>query len=147
MRALVQRVHQASVTVNGDVTGEIATGLLVFLGIARDDGTVDRDYVTRKILGLRVFEDESGRMNRSVIDVAGSILLVSQFTLYGDVRRGRRPGFERAAPPETAEPIYSALRDILRGGVPVETGVFGAHMDVSLVNDGPATFWIDSHER
>ncbi|MFO8042377.1 MAG: D-aminoacyl-tRNA deacylase [Alkalispirochaeta sp.] len=147
MRALVQRVHRASVTVNEEITGEIATGLLVFLGVARDDGAGDRDYVARKILGLRVFEDEMGRMNRSVVDVSGSILLVSQFTLYGDLRRGRRPGFDRAAPPELARALYDEMKALLHAEVPVETGVFGAHMDVALVNNGPATFWVDSHER
>lgn len=147
MRALIQRVRRASVTVAGETTGEISNGLLVFLGIAREDGATDREYVTRKILGLRIFEDDAGKMNRSVVEEAGAILLVSQFTLYGDVRRGRRPGFDRAAPPDQAQGIYNALRDALRAEVPVETGVFGAHMEVSLVNDGPATFWIDSHER
>jgi D-tyrosyl-tRNA(Tyr) deacylase len=147
MRALIQRVHRASVTVDGAITGAISTGLLVFVGISREDGADDRDYLARKILGLRVFEDDAGRMNRSVQDVEGSILLVSQFTLYGDLSRGRRPGFDRAAPPDQAYPIYSALTETLRAEVPVETGVFGAHMDVELVNSGPATFWIDSHQR
>ncbi len=147
MRALVQRVSQASVTVDGKTTGNIATGLLVFLGIAREDTVQDQEFVTRKLLGLRVFEDDAGRMNRSIRDVHGAILLVSQFTLYGDIRRGLRPGFDRAAPPDQAEPVYLALRDALREEVPVETGVFGAHMDVRLCNDGPATFWIDSRDR
>ncbi|HKK49830.1 MAG TPA: D-aminoacyl-tRNA deacylase [Alkalispirochaeta sp.] len=147
MRALVQRVSHASVTVEGNVSGAISTGLLVFIGIAREDTEHDRDFVARKLLGLRIFEDEAGRMNRSVRDVNGAILLVSQFTLYGDLRRGLRPGFERAAPPEHAEPVYLSLRDMLRAEVPVETGVFGAHMDVALHNDGPATFWIDSRDR
>lgn len=147
MRALVQRVSQASVTVNGTVSGKITTGLLVFVGIAREDTVQDLDFVTRKLLGLRIFEDESGRMNRSIRDVNGAILLVSQFTLYGDIRRGLRPGFDRAATPNQAEPVYVSLRDALRAEVPVETGVFGAHMDVALRNDGPATFWIDSRDR
>ncbi len=147
MRALVQRVSQASVTVDGAICGKITTGLLVFIGIAREDTVQDRDFVTRKLLGLRIFEDESGRINRSVRDVKGAILLVSQFTLYGDIRRGLRPGFDRAAPPDQAEPVYLSLRDALRAEVPVETGVFGAHMDVALRNDGPATFWIDSGNR
>jgi len=135
------------VTVDGAICGKITTGLLVFIGIAREDTVQDRDFVTRKLLGLRIFEDESGRMNRSVRDVKGAILLVSQFTLYGDIRRGLRPGFDRAAPPDQAEPVYLSLRDALRAEVPVETGVFGAHMDVALRNDGPATFWIDSGNR
>lgn len=147
MRALVQRVHRASVTVNEEITGEIATGLLVFLGVSRDDRAGDRDYLARKILSLRIFEDKTGRMNRSVVDVAGSILLVSQFTLYGDLSRGRRPGFDRAAPPELARALYEEMEAMLHAEVPVATGVFGAHMDVALVNNGPATFWIDSRER
>lgn len=147
MRSLVQRVHRASVAVEGEISGSITTGLLVFVGIARDDTKNDLNFTVRKLLGLRVFEDQSGRMNRSVRDVAGGILLVSQFTLYGDIRRGLRPGFDRAAAPEQAQPLYIALRDALRAEVPVETGVFGAHMEVSLLNDGPATFWIDSRDR
>ncbi|MEX2444553.1 MAG: D-aminoacyl-tRNA deacylase [Alkalispirochaeta sp.] len=147
MRALVQRVHRASVTVDTHIVGAISTGLLVLLGVGREDDAKDCTYVAQKILGLRVFEDDTGRMNRSVREAEGAILLVSQFTLYGDVRRGRRPGFDRAAPPEQALPVYNAVKDALRAEVQVETGVFGAHMDVALVNDGPATFWIDSHHR
>jgi D-aminoacyl-tRNA deacylase len=147
MRALVQRVSRASVTVAGETTGAIERGLLVFLGVAREDSDVEVDYLTRKIVGLRVFEDADGRMNRSVTDVGGSVLLVSQFTLYGDVRRGRRPGFDRAAQPEVAEQLYLAMRDALGRAVPVATGRFGAKMAVDLVNDGPATFWIDTADR
>jgi D-tyrosyl-tRNA(Tyr) deacylase len=147
MRALVQRVFRASVTVAGETTGSIDRGLLVFLGVSRDDSETDVDYLSRKITGLRVFEDDAGRMNLSVSDVGGSILLVSQFTLYGDVRRGRRPGFDRAAPPEDAERRYLAMRELLSRSVPVETGRFGAKMAVELVNDGPATFWIDTADR
>jgi D-tyrosyl-tRNA(Tyr) deacylase len=147
MRALVQRVFRASVSVAGETTGAIDRGLLVFLGVAREDTETEIEYLSRKIVGLRVFEDEAGRMNRSVVDVGGSILLVSQFTLYGDVRRGRRPGFDRAAPPDVAERLYLMMRDSLGRVAPVETGRFGAKMAVELINDGPATFWIDTADR
>ena len=147
MRALVQRVARAHVRVGEETVGAIEAGLLVLVGVARDDTEGDLDYLTAKILHLRIFEDETGRMNRSVVDVSGSILLVSQFTLYGDTRKGRRPGFDRAAPPDPALRYYEALRERLAESVPVETGRFGASMDVESVNRGPATFWIDSRDR
>jgi D-tyrosyl-tRNA(Tyr) deacylase len=133
------------VTVDGRLVSAIEHGLLVFVGIALDDDATDMAYVVNKIVGLRVFADESGRFNRSVRDVQGAVLLVSQFTLYGDCRRGRRPSFERAAPPQEARVVYEALADGLRGyGIPVQTGEFQAHMAVDSVNDGPATILLDS---
>ena len=147
MRALVQRVDRGRVLVDGETVGSIGVGLLVFLGVARDDTEGDLDYLAAKIPGLRIFEDETGRMNRSVVEVGGSILLVSQFTLYGDTRKGRRPGFDRAAPSEAAERSYETLKRRLAESVPVETGRFGASMDVESVNRGPATFWLDSRDR
>ena len=146
MRALVQRVDYAAVRVDDTVVGEVGQGLLVFLGVGADDDDADRAYVIRKVTGLRIFEDTTGRMNRSVIDVHGSILLVSQFTLYGDLRKGRRPGFDAAAAPELALRHYQLAVAEMSQSVPVQTGTFGAHMQVDLRNDGPATFWIDSRD-
>jgi len=138
-------VHAAAVTVEGRPVGEIGRGLLVFVGVAEGDGPADLDYVASKIQGLRIFDDDAGRMNRSVADVSGAVLLVSQFTLFGDVRRGRRPAFDGAAPPEAARESYHALSARLTAtGIPVATGVFQADMQVSLVNDGPVTILIDS---
>ncbi|MGN0799160.1 MAG: D-aminoacyl-tRNA deacylase [Christensenellales bacterium] len=144
MRAVVQRVLNASVAIGGTVKGEIGKGYLVLLGIEENDTEKDLDYIAEKLLGLRVFEDEAGKMNRSVLDAGGSILLVSQFTLYGDARKGRRPSFIRAARPEKAIPLYEAMIARLRAVLPVETGEFGADMQVSLVNDGPVTILLDS---
>lgn len=144
MRAVVQRVLNASVAIGGTVKGEIGRGYLVLLGIEENDTEKDLDYIAEKLLGLRVFEDEAGKMNRSVLDAGGSILLVSQFTLYGDARKGRRPSFIRAARPEKAIPLYEAMIARLRAALPVETGEFGADMQVSLVNDGPVTILLDS---
>ena len=134
--------------VDGTVVGRIGPGLLVLVGIASGDGTADLDYVSAKIRAARLFPDDEGRMNRSVQDVGGSILLVSQFTLLGDVRKGRRPSFDAAAPPDLARSLYEALGQRLRdAGVPVETGVFQAHMTVDLVNDGPVTILLDSRRQ
>ncbi len=144
MRAVVQRVLNASVAIGGTVKGEIGKGYLVLLGIEENDTEKDLDYIAEKLLGLRVFEDEAGKMNRSVLDAGGSILLVSQFTLYGDARKGRRPSFIHAARPEKAIPLYEAMIARLRAALPVETGEFGADMQVSLVNDGPVTILLDS---
>ncbi|MCI6967306.1 D-aminoacyl-tRNA deacylase [bacterium] len=144
MRAVVQRVLSASVAIGGTVKGEIGEGYLVLLGIEENDTEKDLDYIAEKLLGLRVFEDEAGKMNRSVLDAGGSILLVSQFTLYGDARKGRRPSFIRAAKPEKAIPLYEAMIARLRAALPVETGEFGADMQVSLINDGPVTILLDS---
>ena len=144
MRAVVQRVLSASVAIGGTVKGEIGEGYLVLLGIEENDTEKDLDYIAEKLLGLRVFEDEAGKMNRSVLDAGGSIMLVSQFTLYGDARKGRRPSFIRAAKPEKAIPLYEAMIARLRAALPVETGEFGADMQVSLINDGPVTILLDS---
>ena len=145
MRAVVQRVSAASVTVEGRKVGTIGPGLLVPLGVARGDTEKDGEYLAEKLAGLRIFEDEEEKMNRSVAQIGGSILLVSQFTLYGDVRHGRRPSFTQAAPPEEANRLYEDLAQKLRDkGLTVETGQFQAHMEVSLVNDGPVTILLDS---
>lgn len=145
MRSVLQRVASASVSVDGQVVGRIGIGLLVLVGVAKDDGPADIDYTAGKIRELRVFPDADGRMNRSVVEADGAVLVVSQFTLLGDVRRGRRPGFDAAAPPEVARQVYDDLVGRLRStGLPVETGVFQAHMAVESVNDGPVTILIDS---
>jgi D-tyrosyl-tRNA(Tyr) deacylase len=147
MRAVVQRVAWAKVVVDGAVIGQIERGLLVYLGVGKGDGEEQRAWMLGKVLGLRVFEDDAGKMNLSVTDVGGSLLVVSQFTLYGDVRRGRRPGFDRAMPPEEAERAYEAfVADARKTGIRVETGKFRAHMLVSSENVGPVTIWIDTHE-
>ena len=145
MRAVVQRVRRARVTVAGRVTGEIGTGLLCLVGVGAGDTAADADYLRGKLLGLRVFEDGEGKMNRDVREAGGALLLVSQFTLYGDVRKGRRPGFSGAMPPEAAEPFFAAfVAGFADCGVPVATGEFRATMDVELINDGPVTILIDS---
>lgn len=149
MRALVQRVREARVAVDGRVTGAIGTGLLVLAGMAADDTADDRDWLVRKIVQLRVFADDAGVMNRSVADVGGEVLAVSQFTLYASTRKGNRPSYSAAAPPPVAAPAFDALVAALAAalGRPVPTGVFGAHMEVALVNDGPVTIWLDSRNR
>ncbi|HEX8790257.1 MAG TPA: D-aminoacyl-tRNA deacylase [Polyangiaceae bacterium] len=148
MRAVVQRVRSAKVEVGGEVVGAIERGLLVYLGFGKGDTAEDRAWVLAKIVGLRVFEDAAGKMNLGVQDVGGALLLVSQFTLYGDVRRGRRPSFDDAMPPEQAEAEYdAAVRDARATGLRVETGRFRADMQVSSLNDGPVTLWIDSSAR
>jgi D-tyrosyl-tRNA(Tyr) deacylase len=148
MRLVIQRVREARVTVNDGVTGSIRTGLLVFLGVSRTDTVEDADYLTGKLLGLRIFPDEDGKMNRNVQEAGGSLLIVSQFTLYGDCRKGRRPSFDQAAPPDQAQDLYNYFVESAKlGPVPVETGVFQAIMQVHIVNDGPVTILIDSAER
>ena len=148
MRALLQRVNEASVRVGEETTGAIGRGFLVLLGVADDDETADLDYLVKKVAALRVFPDEQGKMNLSVGAVRGSVLVVSQFTLIADTAKGNRPSFFRAARPEKAEPFYEEFSARLRaGGLPVETGRFGADMKVSLVNDGPVTILLDSRER
>ncbi len=148
MRAVLQRVTRASVRVLGETVGEIGPGLVVLLGIARDDAEQDINYLVEKIAALRVFDDTEGRMNLSVAEVNGALLVVSQFTLYGDVRKGRRPSWIEAAPPETAEPLYEAFVAASRLRVSrVETGSFRAMMQVELVNDGPVTILLDSRRQ
>ena len=148
MRAVVQRVSRATVSVDGAITGAIDTGLLVLLGVGQDDQTSDADYLAEKIVGLRIFEDEAEKMNRSVVEVGGAILAVSQFTLYGDVKRGKRPSFDAAARPEQARELYEYFVNRVRAlGVHCETGVFQAMMQVELVNCGPVTILIDSKKQ
>ncbi len=145
MRAVIQRVTRASVEVEGRTVGAIDAGLLVLLGVAKGDGEADCRFMVEKLRGLRIFSDDAGKMNRSLADVDGAILLVSQFTLLGNTRSGRRPGFEEAAPPEEAKRLYEEVSAGLKAqGTIVETGVFAAHMKVELVNDGPVTFLLDS---
>jgi D-tyrosyl-tRNA(Tyr) deacylase len=153
MRAVLQRVTRARVTVAERVTGEIGHGLLAFVGVEHEDTAADLEYIATKIRDVRIFEDDGGadgrkRMNRSVVDVGGSVLVVSQFTLSGDVRRGRRPSFDGAAPPDVGRAMYEALVDTLRAtGLPVETGEFQAMMRVDLENNGPVTILLDSRRR
>lgn len=148
MRAVIQRVEKASVSVEGEIKGQISAGFLVLIGVEEGDGDVDFKYIADKVPNLRVFEDEQGKMNRSLLDVGGEVLAVSQFTLLGDARGGRRPSFITAARPETADPMYKRLvADWRVRGIRVETGVFGAHMKVALVNDGPVTILLDSRRR
>jgi len=145
MRAVVQRVSQARVTVGSDLAGEIGSGLLVLLGVSKDDTEADADYLAGKIVGLRIFEDAGGKMNRAVGETEGSVLVVSQFTLYGDVRHGKRPSFDAAAPPEKARALYEYFVERIRAaGLRCETGRFQEMMQVELVNDGPVTILLDS---
>ena len=147
MRALIQRVSRASVTVDEKVVGEIRKGLLIFLGIGLEDTENTVKTLVDKIVQLRIFSDEQGKMNLSLLDIQGEILVVSQFTLHADVRRGRRPGFTKAAPPSMAIPLYELFKDTCKDyALTVESGVFGAMMQVELCNDGPVTIWIDSEE-
>ncbi len=145
MRACVQRVSSASVTIDRQIVGQIDHGLLVLLGVAVDDTDADAFQLATKIAGLRIFEDDEGKMNRSLTDVGGAMLVVSQFTLLGDCRKGRRPNFTAAAPPELAERLYEAFVDRVREeNITVATGRFRQHMHVALVNDGPVTLWLDT---
>jgi D-tyrosyl-tRNA(Tyr) deacylase len=147
MRAVLQRVSSATVTVDGAVAGRIGAGLLVLLGVGKGDTEQDAEMLARKIVELRVFQDDAGKMNLSVKDAGGSLLVVSQFTLYGDTRKGRRPSFDQAAPPEEARRLYERFVEAARAqGVAVETGVFQAMMSVSLVNEGPVTFLVESRD-
>lgn len=147
MRAVIQRVTKASVEISGEVVGKIGAGVLVLLGVARDDETADAEYLIEKIVNLRIFVDNQGKMNRSLLETGGAMLLVSQFTLYGDVRRGRRPSYSDAAEPEKANELYEYCVEHARSlGVKVETGVFQAMMEVSLTNDGPVTILLDSRK-
>lgn len=145
MIALVQRVKRASVTIDGETVGRIGPGLLVLLGVHRNDGILETEWVAKKCAALRIFQDEHGKMNRSIVDVNGEALVVSQFTLYGNVEKGNRPSFIESGPPDVAEPLYRAFVNTLGGLIsrPVQTGEFGAMMDVELVNDGPVTISIE----
>ncbi len=148
MRAVVQRVLNANVKVDGEVVGEIGKGLLVFLGIGVDDDSKDLDYMVEKISGLRIFEDEDYKMNLSLLDINGEMLVISQFTLYGDVRRGKRPSFTDSAQPELAENMYNQfIMKCENKGIRTEKGIFGADMKVELINDGPVTILIDSKKN
>jgi len=147
MRAVVQRTSGGSVEAAGKRLGGVKTGLIVFLGIKKGDGTAEAAYILDKIAGLRIFPDEEGKMNRSLLDIKGEILLISQFTLYGDARKGRRPGFIDAEIPDKAEPLFNwALEYIKNLGIKAETGAFGAEMRVNIINDGPCTILLDSEK-
>ena len=145
MKAVVQRVSRASVAVDGEVVGAIGRGVMILLGVTHDDGEEQARWLANKIAGLRIYEDDEGKMNRGLLDVGGSALVVSQFTLYGDCRKGRRPSFTHAARPEVAEPLCERFIELLReaGVGQVESGVFGAHMDVEIHNDGPVTLILE----
>ena len=148
MRALVQRVSEASVSVDGDVLGQIGPGLVVFVGVARADGDLHIEYVVSKTVNLRIFEDDDGRFNLSALDVGADLLVISQFTLYADTRRGRRPGFTDAAPPDMASDVFeTTLNRFKESGLRVQTGRFQAHMHVEIHNDGPVTIMLDSADR
>lgn len=145
MRAVVQRVLQSGIKVNGQTVSQIDEGLLVYLGVGKGDSTGDAEFMAEKLVNLRIFADDDGKMNRSVRDVGGAILLVSNFTLHGDCRKGRRPSFDEAAEPKLAEELYEKVGELIAGqGVTVKKGMFGGHMKISSINDGPATFLIDS---
>ena len=149
MVALIQRVNKASVEVDGEIVGAIGKGLLILLGVHTTDTTAEMEWVAKKCANLRIFADDEGRMNRSVMDCDGEILVVSQFTLYGNTKKGNRPSFVESARPEVAIPLYEGFIDEMAGliGRPVEQGVFGAMMDVSLVNDGPVTLWVEKKQE
>ncbi|MEN6424421.1 MAG: D-aminoacyl-tRNA deacylase [Phycisphaerales bacterium] len=145
MRAVIQRVIEAKVEVEGKIVGRVGPGLLVYLGVGKGDSEVDVRFMAEKLANLRIFSDDAGKMNRSVIDIGGGVLLISNFTLHGDCRKGRRPGFDGAADPALAEGLYEKVAQVIaQQGVPVEKGGFGAHMHVTSLNDGPVTFLLDS---
>lgn len=145
MRAVVQRVKKAKVTVEGEIVGEIGMGLMVLLGVGKEDSEKDLEYLKEKVLNLRIFNDEEGKMNNSLIDIGGELLVVSQFTLYGDARKGKRPGFSDAANPETANFMYEQfIKSAKESGIKTENGKFGADMDVEFINWGPVTILLDS---
>lgn len=147
MRAVIQRVSEASVTVAGERVAQIGPGFLILLGVSHSDGEAEAAYLARKIAGVRLFEDAEGKTNLGLSDIGGEALAVSQFTLYADARKGRRPSFTAAARPEQAQPLYVRFCELLAAeGIPVQRGVFQAHMQVALVNDGPVTLWLDTAE-
>jgi D-tyrosyl-tRNA(Tyr) deacylase len=144
MRVVLQRVNRGCVTVDGQSIAEIGLGMVILLGVGPDDGDKQIDYLTNKIAHLRIFEDDQGKINRSILDVGGAAIVVSQFTLYADTRKGRRPSFTDAAPPEIASPLVDRFAEKLAAfGVPTQTGEFGAHMQVEIYNDGPVTIWME----
>ncbi|QHS22872.1 D-tyrosyl-tRNA(Tyr) deacylase [Virgibacillus sp. MSP4-1] len=148
MKAVIQKVNQANVKVDEEITGQIENGLVVLLGVTHEDDESDCEYIADKCVNLRIFQDEDDKMNLSLKDVQGSVLSISQFTLYGDTRKGRRPNFMKAAKPEPAEQLYNKFNSLVESkGIPVETGKFGAMMDVSLTNEGPVTLIIDSDDH
>ena len=148
MRVVLQRVAHASVTVDGEIIGKIQRGFLLLVGVTHDDTTEDMEYIVRKIVQMRIFEDEEGKLNRSIQDIGGEILSVSQFTLYADTKKGNRPSFSKAAPGDVALEMFEQFNGLLRDtGIPVETGQFGADMKVELLNDGPVTILLDSKTR
>jgi len=149
MRAVIQRVTEASCTVDGEITGAIQQGLLVLLGIGETDTNADIGWLAQKIVNMRIFSDDEGKMNRSLIDIHGSVLLISQFTLFASTKKGNRPGFTRAARPDTAIPLYEEMKaEISRlTGTPTATGIFGADMKISLINDGPVTVMMDTQDK
>ena len=148
MRAVVQRVKSASVTVDSELVSEIGAGVLIFLGVAHDDTATELEYIANKVANLRIFEDEDGKMNRSLLETGGAALVVSQFTLYGDCRKGRRPSFINAARPEVANALYEQFISALeQQNIPTQGGTFQAMMDVQLINDGPVTILLDSHKQ
>jgi D-tyrosyl-tRNA(Tyr) deacylase len=145
MRAVIQRVAEAKVEVDSQVIGAVGRGLLVYLGVGKEDTETDAQFMADKLVNLRIFADQEGKMNRSVMEVGGGVLLVSNFTLQGDCRKGRRPGFDAAADPQLAEPLYEKVAELIaREDIPVAKGSFGAHMHVTSINDGPVTFLLDS---
>ena len=145
MRAVIQRVSEAKVEVDGQAIGAAGRGLLVYLGVGKEDTQADAEFMADKLVNLRIFADEAGKMNRSVLDIGGGVLLVSNFTLQGDCRKGRRPGFDAAADPQLAEPLYEKVAELIgRADIAVAKGSFGAHMHVTSINDGPVTFLLDS---
>ena len=148
MRVILQRVAHASVTVDGEIIGKIQRGFLLLVGVTHDDAMEDMEYLVRKIVQMRIFEDEEGKLNRSIQDIGGEILSVSQFTLYADTKKGNRPSFSKAAPGDVALEMFEQFNGLLRDtGIPVETGQFGADMKVELLNDGPVTILLDSKKR
>jgi len=145
MRAVIQRVLEAKVEVEGRTIGSVGPGLLVYLGVGKEDAPADAEFMADKLVNLRIFADDAGKMNRSVLEIGGGVLLVSNFTLQGDCRKGRRPGFDAAADPSLAEPLYEKVAELIaRSEIPVGKGSFGAHMHVTSINDGPVTFLLDS---
>jgi D-tyrosyl-tRNA(Tyr) deacylase len=148
MRILIQRVKSAKVVIEGQAVADIKQGLLLFVGVGKDDSVEDIERLTKKVINLRIFEDEQGKMNLNIKQVKGEVLSVPQFTLYADTRKGNRPGFDCSAEPEMAKEYWSRFNNLLReNGIPVKEGVFGAHMEVGLINDGPVTIWLDSKQR